>query len=93
VVLGGTFEDGEWEAVTEPATLSGIWRRCLALVPELAGARRIRAVAGLRPTRRDGVRLEAEEVDGGRIVHNYGHGGAGMTLAWGCADRVVELAG
>jgi D-amino-acid oxidase len=93
VVLGGTFETGAGEAVTDPAALDGIWRRCLGLVPELAGAQRLRALAGLRPTRRDGVRLEREDIDGTRVIHNYGHGGAGMTLAWGCADRVVELAG
>jgi D-amino-acid oxidase len=29
---------------------------------------------------------------GGRVIHDYGHGGAGVTLSWGCADRVVELA-
>jgi D-amino-acid oxidase len=47
---------------------------------------------GLRPARHGGPRVETQTVDGGRIVHAYGHGGAGMTLAWGCADTVATLA-
>jgi D-amino-acid oxidase len=47
--------------------------------------------AGLRPWRPE-VRLEMETVGGAAVIHNYGHGGAGVTLSWGCADRVVELA-
>jgi D-amino-acid oxidase len=45
---------------------------------------------GLRPARQD-VRLEAEPRPAGRLVHNYGHGGAGVTLSWGCAEEVVRL--
>jgi D-amino-acid oxidase len=89
VVLGGTFEAGVWDATPDPVACEDIRRRCVALVPELAGARVLGYRAGLRPTRRDGVRLER---DAAGTVHNYGHGGAGVTLAWGCADRVVELA-
>jgi D-amino-acid oxidase len=37
------------------------------------------------------VRLEAEQRGGTRVVHCYGHGGAGVTLSWGCADEVVAL--
>jgi D-amino-acid oxidase len=37
------------------------------------------------------VRLEAEERAGGTVVHCYGHGGAGVTLAWGCAEEVAGL--
>lgn len=44
---------------------------------------------GLRPVR-PSVRLEAEVLDGGVVlVHNYGHGGAGVTLSWGCALEVT----
>ena len=41
---------------------------------------------GLRPVRPE-VRLERE----GRVIHNYGHGGAGYTLSWGCADEIAAL--
>ena len=48
-------------------------------------------VCGLRPAR-PSVRLEREEVTPGNwVVHNYGHGGAGVTLSWGCAGEVADL--
>ncbi len=51
----------------------------------------IRTVAGLRPFRPSGFRVESQELGGGRIlVHNYGHGGAGVTLSWGSAWLAVE---
>jgi glycine/D-amino acid oxidase-like deaminating enzyme len=48
-------------------------------------------VAGLRPWRRDTYRLEPERVAGKLLVHNYGHGGAGITMSWGCADAVRNI--
>lgn len=46
---------------------------------------------GLRPGRPQ-VRLEPEVLPNGKvIIHNYGHGGCGVTVAWGCAEDVVEL--
>src|SRR3954449_5860309 len=48
-------------------------------------------VAGVRPYRCGSYRLEAEAVSGGFVVHNYGHGGAGITLSWGCAAKVQDL--
>ena len=57
-------------------------RRC-------ADARVITERVGLRPCRPE-VRLEAEALPGGRVLwHNYGHGGAGVTLSWGCAREVT----
>jgi D-amino-acid oxidase len=48
---------------------------------------------GLRPFRKSGVRLKPEKLPDGRtIIHNYGHGGAGFTLSWACADEVYALA-
>jgi len=53
----------------------------------------LRERVGLRPYRRRGVRLERECLRDGRVVvHNYGHGGSGFTLSWGCAEEVTGLA-
>lgn len=53
--------------------------------------RLIRSYAGLRPYRAAGFRLEAERLDGKQLIHNYGHGGGGMTLSWGTANLAVDL--
>ena len=48
---------------------------------------------GLRPFRKSGVRVERAHLrDGRTLVHNYGHGGSGFTLSWGCAEEVFDLA-
>jgi D-amino-acid oxidase len=49
------------------------------------------AYAGFRPVRIGGVRLERSEHLGRTVIHNYGHGGAGVALSWGCAWRVEQL--
>jgi D-amino-acid oxidase len=48
-------------------------------------------VAGVRPYRNVSYRLDAETESGKFIVHNYGHGGAGITLSWGCAAVVRNI--
>ena len=58
---------------------------------EDAWARLQGAIAGLRPYRPMGPRLETEEIGGRRIVHNYGHGGSGVTFSWGCAMHAADL--
>ena len=60
--------------------------RALALSP----SRLMRISVCVRPFRAAGPRLEEETVDGKRVIHNYGHGGAGWSLAWGSADEVLE---
>jgi D-amino-acid oxidase len=48
---------------------------------------------GLRPFRKSGVRVESDRLrDGRTVLHNYGHGGSGFTLSWGCANKVFQLA-
>jgi D-amino-acid oxidase len=90
-VLGGTVEDDAEGLQPDPATAEAILQRCLALEPRLRAARVLAHRVGLRPGR-SAVRLERQTwAPGKEIVHNYGHGGAGVTLSWGCADAVVEL--
>ncbi|MCW3840358.1 FAD-binding oxidoreductase [Micromonospora yasonensis] len=64
--------------------------RCIQLVPALGQARILGHRVGLRPGRPT-VRLETEFTDRGPVVHCYGHGGAGVTLSYGCAEDVAEL--
>jgi glycine/D-amino acid oxidase-like deaminating enzyme len=54
-------------------------------------SRVIRTVAGLRPYRRSGFVVRAEPLGAKRLVHNYGHGGAGITLSWGTSKLAIEL--
>jgi len=89
VVLGGTAEEADEDLEVRAATTEAILARCTALVPEAAGARVVGHRVGVRPARPT-VRLETEVSQDGPVVHCYGHGGAGVTLAYGCADEVVD---
>jgi D-amino-acid oxidase len=91
VVLGGTEEAGNWSREPDPATAERIIAACSAVRPELRGATVLGHRVGLRPARTR-VRLEAEQAGAVTIVHNYGHGGSGVTLSWGCAQDAAELA-
>jgi D-amino-acid oxidase len=91
-ILGGTLEEGSWDRRVDAATADAILRRCRDLVPALADAQVLEHVVGLRPAR-PAVRLELTRTTGGqRVIHNYGHGGSGITLSWGCAQDVAALA-
>jgi D-amino-acid oxidase len=87
VVCGGTQEPGRDDVEPDPGVAADIVRRCRELVPALADAAVLRSDVGLRPFRPE-IRLDRD----GRVIHCYGHGGAGITLAWGCADDVAGLA-
>ncbi|MDX2732335.1 FAD-dependent oxidoreductase [Streptomyces sp. PA03-2a] len=94
LVLGGTAETDDWNAEPDPGTAQRIVARCARVRPEIARARIIGHRVGLRPARDAGVRIEAEPLPGGgRLVHNYGHGGAGVTVALGCARAAAGLIG
>ena len=97
LVLGGLVEMDEWDldiGLENYGPVRQMLRRCEEFMPVLRHAELdvfepVRA--GLRPYRRQNVRVELEP--GTRIVHNYAHGGSGVTLSWGCAAEVVQLAG
>ncbi len=87
IVLGGTAGEGEWSRTPDAATAASILERAVKIEPRLAGVRILGHKVGLRPGRA-AVRLERE----GDVIHCYGHGGCGVTVSWGCADDVVDLA-
>jgi D-amino-acid oxidase len=88
VLLGGTAEDGADDLPPRPEVAERILRDCALVFPELRGATVLEHRVGLRPVRPE-VRLERRELSGGRVLwHNYGHGGGGVTLAWGCAREI-----
>jgi D-amino-acid oxidase len=90
-VFGGT-NDLSSDLAADPAATNRIIAECSRVLnierPNVLAAR-----VGLRPFRKSGIRLEREKLRDGRIViHNYGHGGAGFTLSWGCAREVLQTA-
>jgi len=92
VVLGGVADPGKWSLEPDPDVAAGIVARCVAVEPRLRGARVIEHRVGLRPGRPQ-VRVEEDEsIRGTRVIHNYGHGRAGVTLSWGCASAVATMA-
>jgi glycine/D-amino acid oxidase-like deaminating enzyme len=78
---------------TAPSGRSTAIRAPLRLAPvRVSYDRIIRATVGLRPHRPSGFVLRAEKLDGKTLIHNFGHGGAGMSLSWGTGQMAAELA-
>lgn len=90
VVLGGVAGTDDWNLTPDSATATAIIRWCADIEPKLADAPVLAHLVGLRPMRSE-VRVTAERVNGTRWVHNYGHGGMGVTLSWGCAREIQDL--
>lgn len=94
VIVGGTADEGSYDREVDAAKARDVLARATALVPELAGVRVLGHRVGLRPARpRVRVETQSPSAGGAPIVHCYGHGGAGVTLAWGCAADVVAQVG
>jgi D-amino-acid oxidase len=90
-VFGGT-NDLSSDLAADAATRDQIIAECSRVLnidkPNVLAER-----VGLRPFRKSGVRLERDHFcDGRTVIHNYGHGGSGFTLSWGCARELVDLA-
>lgn len=99
VVLGGTAYHNNFDTRVNADDTRHILESTSQLVPSLKQARMINAWVGLRPGRTS-ARLEKEEKrfrdNSGKeaclkIVHNYGHGGSGLTMHWGCALDTADL--
>ncbi len=95
LVLGGLAEPNQWGleiGLHNYDPIRTMYQRCIDFLPilknaELDPTEPVRV--GLRPFRRQNVRLERES--GTNIIHNFGHGGSGVTFSWGCAQEVVEI--
>ena len=89
-IIGGTYEENVWETTPEPDTIQRLYRQAVELYPQLGEVGVTGSWAGLRPYRPE-IRVEKEM--GTNIIHNYGHGGSGFTLAWGCAEDILSMVG
>jgi D-amino-acid oxidase len=96
VVLGGLAEPGEWNldvGLHNYEPIRAMLQGCIEFLPVLATAEIDASEpvrVGLRPFRAAGVRLEVEEGEA-PIIHNYGHGGSGVSFSWGCAAEAADL--
>lgn len=95
ILLGGLAEPNQWEMgidLQNYGPVRQMYARCLEFLPALRNASLDLAEpvrAGLRPVRKQNVRLEQ---DGSMpLIHNYGHGGSGVTFSWGCAEEVARM--
>lgn len=89
-----TFAVGSAAAVLSGCATTGsrAVAECGRLPPvKVDPSRVIRTLAGLRPYRASGFVVRAEALGGKRLVHNYGHGGAGITLSWGSSKLAADL--
>ena len=97
VLLGGTNTEGDWDTDPKTDIAERIVARCAEIDPRLRGVAILGHRVGLRPVRPE-VRLESEPFGSafpsgppqGVLWHNYGHGGAGISLSWGCAQEIAE---
>ncbi|QIX01114.1 hypothetical protein AMS68_006631 [Peltaster fructicola] len=95
-ILGGTREENNWSETPDPRVTESILERNSWQVPELltsstGGFEVVSVQCGLRPGRKGGPRVEQEDVGSRRVVHAYGHAGAGYQNSVGCARLVVKL--
>ena len=89
-VFGGTNEISD-NLNADPTATARILDEC-SRVLKIDNPTVLAERVGLRPFRKSGVRLERGRLrDGRMVIHNYGHGGSGFTLSWGCAEKVLGL--
>lgn len=89
LVLGGVSQPGSARLEFDPVQERAMLERCARIEPKLENPEIIERRIGLRP-QRPRTRVEREPGTS-EVVHNYGHGGAGVTVSWGCAAEVLRL--
>lgn len=92
VIVGGVAHPGDDNLRPDPRITAEIVARAAVIEPKLADAEILGHRVALRPSRPE-VRLEEEHLGSARVVHNYGHGGSGVSLSWGCAAEVTSIVG
>ncbi len=90
IVLGGTAQKNDWNLKEDPKDTKEILKKCAAIFPHFKNVEIMEVKVGLRPAR-EKIRIEPEKYDDKVVIHNYGHGGAGVTLSWGCAMDVLNI--
>lgn len=88
--LGGSIFKGEWKEDASEEEIDGVLTRATKLLQiEKEEVTFTSTWTGLRPMLEDGsARVEVIKEN---VIANYGQGGSGLTLAWGCADEVVDI--
>jgi len=107
VTIGGTYLENDWTLNPSESEVQQVLDRASILLPSIKNVSVKYTWNGLRPVRHSGVRIEVERIDVTRkdqsnsddsekesfhVVHNYGHGGSGWTVMYGCAAEVKRLA-
>ncbi|CAL1527638.1 unnamed protein product [Lymnaea stagnalis] len=95
LIIGGTRERGNHSLTPDPAIRDKILSRALGLFPQLKGAKVVEEWVGLRPSRKK-IRFEQEilqDIQGRKlpVLHNYGHGGHGISLGWGSGLHAAKI--
>lgn len=90
-LIGGSFDIDAWDLTPDENLTKRLLKRAGEMEPLLKNPEVLNVRVGLRPMRKE-VRLELETLSNGTpLIHNYGHGGAGYTLSWGCAFDVLKI--
>lgn len=90
-ILGGTLDVGNRDTSPDDAETTAILKRCTDIAPQLTACRVLETAVGVRPGRPE-VRVALDhDVLSVPVIHDYGHGGAGITVGWGCAHDVAAL--
>lgn len=88
IILGGSAKKHNYSTKTDDSLTNRIIHYCCEFEPEIAKLSTLETKVGLRPGRSE-IRLEKDPALA--VIHNYGHGGAGYTVSWGCAEEVLKL--